>query len=197
MRSPLLILLATSALAFTAACGASEEEVPGIAASPTAAPTRAPASSAALSTSSTTSASPVDVPADWTTFTLDSVPEVIFRYPREWYRTTPGSRSTLTSWDPASWDRSYIPPGGVQVQLDRIRLDDPAIEHRPDAASDVTMAGVPGWQIIYAGTTDKTASRAHVIAVETKGYRYYLIATFGEGADEAPFSLIAASFSFR
>jgi hypothetical protein len=38
MRSPLLILLATSALAFTAACGASEEEAPGIAASLTAAP---------------------------------------------------------------------------------------------------------------------------------------------------------------
>jgi hypothetical protein len=44
MRSPLLILLATSALAFTAACGTSEEEVPGRAASPTAALTPSPIS---------------------------------------------------------------------------------------------------------------------------------------------------------
>lgn len=85
----------------------------------------------------------------------------------------------------------------MQVQLDRIRLDDPAIEHRPDGATDVTIAGAPGWQFVYPGTADKTAPKAHVIAVETKGYRYYLIATFGEGADETPFSLIAASFSFR
>lgn len=90
MRSPLLILLATSALAFTAACGASEEEAPGA--------TATLAGQTAISTTPGTTPDPT-IPAD--------LPTAADGY--EWF-VGPASGFGLPTYDvqiPVDWNSVY------------------------------------------------------------------------------------------
>lgn len=194
MRAPLLMLSAIIALATArASCSSEKEAMPPTTSSASTATTASPTTSATATATPSPVSSVACIP-----FVLDSIPEITFQYPSNWYRTTPGSPSTLTSWDPQSWHGPSLPPGGIGVSVDRIRLDDPALEPRPKDATDIALAGATGWDITYVGGIDSAPdTMTRVIALERNGHRYYLKASFGNGADESTFTRILNTFQFR
>jgi len=82
------------------------------------------------------------------------------------------------------------------IQVDRISLTDPALESRPEGATNVAINGLPGWEKTYTEGSDAW-QQGRVIAIEARGYRYYLIGTFGPGADQTTFATVADSFRIR
>jgi hypothetical protein len=82
------------------------------------------------------------------------------------------------------------------VQIDRIALADPALERRPQGATDLVIDGLTGWERTYTEASDSW-ELARVVATETTEYRYYLIGTFGVGADQETFATIVSSFQLR
>lgn len=145
----------------------------------------------------TPSASLPPVPEDWATFEDSRVPEVTFRYPSDWY-VGPSPR-TVRSWDYTTWDKPYPPPDGIRVDFDRQPLDPPEqIGDRPPEATDATLGGLSGWEIVRSYDVDSEGwARVHWVAAERNGYRYLLIGSFAEEApDETIFLQIVNSFQF-
>jgi len=137
------------------------------------------------------------VPDDWATFQHEGVGETTFRYPGVW-RLEPGTTATLISWDAAAAGTSYPPPGGVRVDFDRIPLEPSnAIQPRPKQATDTTLGGLPGWEIVWIYDNPGYWGRVHFVAAERGGFRYVLRGSFAEkDADEMIFSQILQSFHF-
>ncbi len=82
------------------------------------------------------------------------------------------------------------------VQVDRISLSDPALEPRPEGAASISLGRLDGWQKTYNDGTEGW-DEARVLAIETKGYRYYLIGTFEAEADRGAFDAIVATVGVR
>lgn len=179
-----------------AACGEDEEVLPADEpTTPTV--TVAPASPTTSTAPSTTPVAPATATEPTqgalATFRIETIPELSFQYPSSWFRTTPGSPSTLTSFDPASWTQPQVPAGGIVLQVDRISLTDPALEPRPSDATDIDVAGITGWRQIETDTFEDRAEEVQVIAIENDGYRYTFSVSFGTGADRQAISKVLQS----
>ncbi len=134
-------------------------------------------------------------PEDWATFANTKIVPFSFRYPSDWY-AGPGS-GTLSSWDPTTWDKPYYPPNGIMLQIGVASID--KAEVRPPEATDITVAGVAGWEVVntYDPATSGGKTRVHIVAAYGDRYQVQLQAYYAqENPDETTFYQIVNSFRF-
>ena len=133
------------------------------------------------------------VPENWATFANQKIVPFTFRYPSDWH-VGPGV-ATISSWDPATWDKPYYPPNGIMLQFDVIPLDQASA--RPPEATDITLGSLAGWEIVRTRDSDVAWTRSHVVTAELNGYRMQLVGAFAKkDADETTFLQIVNTFRF-
>jgi len=196
----LLVGIGTAGAVYVASSGSEEEVVQQVlTATATTSASGSPSPTASTSPSPTISASPgptpsaAPVPEDWATY---SVPEagLSLRYPPAWYALNDGG---IHSWNPATWNKPYIPPESVSIDV--IYGSSDYAEPRPGEATDFSTGADAGWEITYMKnpTVEDGLTRVHQIALERGEFTLFIIASFSQTSpDEETFSQIVHSLRF-
>lgn len=123
-----------------------------------------------------------------------------FLHPPDWTvqgadATAPGRGLSVVLW---SWTEGTPPPASVKIDL-LIEPSPFSSCERQDDATAITLAGLEGWGFTYVpdSSTQPQLSgveRVHVVAADTKEFRYCFVAYELQGFDDQGFARITESF---
>ena len=165
------------------ACGDSEESAP-----PSTSPTNPVPSASASSTTPTGSPGPT---AAWKIFYKpDQFGQARLRYPGDWYGESQGG---IYSSNPSDWPSVCRPKGSMGIQASVLPIDE---SPRAKEATDFTLMGYSGWQLIEENTED-CRGRAHTVTIENAGLAYIIIFISDSAAEESIFQEILATFELQ
>ncbi len=141
-------------------------------------------------------ASPAPIPADWATFTDPRAPFTV-RFPPSW-GVQAGGGGNFWAINPAT----TASPASGMAEFQRIEVYFSTVEQaepKSTQATNRTVAGISGWQIVYTYDPAKARNiaRVHEVGVDRNGMRLRLVAYFGSGtSDEETFLQVVSSMRF-